>query len=114
MKAAVGKKLEHNLALTALRGPGDLLLRTVGVPGPVAIVSGAADDADIALAAGICARYSDGDAGRVLILVESDAGARELLAAPIAQAELVANSAGGLATPSAARSAVRRGSRVDP
>ena len=54
------------------------------------IVSGAANDADIAIAAGICARYSDGSAGQVRILVESDAGARELLADPIAQAELVA------------------------
>jgi hypothetical protein len=90
VKAAVGKKLEHNLALTALRAPGDLLLRTVGVPGPVAVVSGAANDADIALAAGICARYSDGRDGLVKILVESDAGARELLTDPIPVAELVA------------------------
>jgi hypothetical protein len=89
VKAAVGKNVAHNLALTALRGPGDLLLRTQGVPGPVAIVSGNASEADIAVAAGICARYSDGSDGRVRILVESDAGARELLSEPIAQAELV-------------------------
>jgi hypothetical protein len=90
VKAAVGKKLADNLALTALRGPGDLLLRTVGVPGPVVIISGAATDADVATAAGICARYSDGSAGPVRILVESDDGARELLTDPIPQAELVA------------------------
>lgn len=90
VKATVGKKLADNLALTALRGAGDLLLRTVGVPGPVIILSGAATEADIATAAGICARYSDGSAGRVRILVESDAGNRELLTDPIAPAELVA------------------------
>jgi hypothetical protein len=90
VKAAVGKKLEHNLALTALRGPGDLLLRTVGVPGPVAVISGAANAEDVATAAGIVARYSDGSAGKVLILVESDAGNREVLTEPIALAALEA------------------------
>ena len=90
VKAAVGKNAVHNQALTALRGPGDLLLRTQGIPGPVAIVSGDANEADIAVAAGICARYSDGRAGKVRIIVESGAGARELLTEPIAQDELVA------------------------
>jgi tRNA-uridine 2-sulfurtransferase len=90
VKAAVGKNAVHNQALTALRGPGDLLLRTGGVPGPVMIVSGAANEADIALAAGICARYSDGRTGRVRIIVESDTGEREILADPIPLAELVA------------------------
>jgi len=90
VKATVGKKLADNLALTALRSPGDLLLRTVCVPGPVLIMIGEANDADIATAAGICARYSDGNAGRVRISVESDEGARELLTEPIALDELVA------------------------
>jgi len=90
VKAAAGKNIADNRALTALRGPGDLLLRTCGVPGPVMIISGAAIDADIAIAAGICARYSDGRAGQVRIIVESDTGARELIADPIAQTELVA------------------------
>jgi hypothetical protein len=90
VKAAVGKNLADNRALTALRRRGDLLLRTQGVPGPVMIVSGAASDADIAIAAGICARYSDGRAGKVRVVVESDTGARELLTEPIAPEELVA------------------------
>jgi len=90
VKVSVGKNLAHNLALTALRSSGDLLLRTMGVPGPVAIVSGDANDADIATAAGICARYSDGHDGQVRIVIESDAGSRELLTEPIAPAELVA------------------------
>ena len=54
------------------------------------IISGIATDADVTVAAGICARYSDGSAGRVRILVESDAGAKELLTDPIEQSELVA------------------------
>jgi len=90
VKAAVGKNAAHNQALTALRGPGDLLLRTGGVPGPVVIISGAANEADVHVAAGICARYSDGSAGQVRIIVESDAGVREILAEPIAQTDLVA------------------------
>ncbi len=90
VKAAVGKNLEDNRALGALRGPRDLLLRTVGVPGPVMVLTGAAEEADVALAAGICAKYSDGRAGKVRVVVEGPDGARELLAEPIAQAELVA------------------------
>jgi hypothetical protein len=90
VKATVGKNAVHNAALTALRGPGDLLLRTGGVPGPVMIISGAASDADVRLGAGICARYSDGSDGRVRIIVEGDASAYELLADPIAENELTA------------------------
>jgi hypothetical protein len=88
--AAVGKNLAHNRALEALAGPGDLLLRTKGVPGPVAVISGAADDADVAVAAGIIARYSDGHAGQVRVVVEGGGDARELLVDPIAPAELLA------------------------
>jgi hypothetical protein len=90
VKAAVGKNDRDNRALVALRGPGDLLLRTQGVPGPAMILTGAADETDIAIAAGICARYSDGRAGRVRISIEGDAGARELLAEAISEAGLVA------------------------
>ena len=90
VKAAVGKNAAHNQALSALRGPGDLLLRTGGVPGPVIILSGAATEADVHVAAGICARYSDGSEGLVRIIVQSDSGEREILADPIPQAELVA------------------------
>jgi hypothetical protein len=90
VKAAVGKNLADNRALTALRAPGDLLLRTSGVPGPVMIISGAANETDVAIAAGICARYSDGRDGEVRIVIEGEDGTRELLANPIAQSELVA------------------------
>jgi hypothetical protein len=90
VKAAVGKNDADNRALAALRAPGDLLVRTHGVPGPVAVVSGAADEADLAVVAGICARYSDGRAGAVRVLVEGAAGTRELLTKAIAADELVA------------------------
>ncbi len=89
VKAAVGKNIADNRALTALHGPGDLLLRTVGVPGPVMIVTGAASDEDLAVAAGICARYSDGRGSQVRISIEGDAGAREMTAEAIAPAEIV-------------------------
>jgi len=88
VKAAVGKNADDNRALAALRGPHDLVLRTVGVPGPVAVVTGEASETDLALVAGILARYSDGS-GPVRVLVEGGAGARELLAERIAEAGLV-------------------------
>jgi hypothetical protein len=91
VKAAVGKNDADNRALLALRGPGDLVMRTHGVPGPVAIVSGAADEGDLAVIAGICARYSDGRAsGAVCVRIEEPAGERELVAGPIPEDELVA------------------------
>lgn len=91
VKATVGKNDEDNKALLALVAPGDTVLRTHGAPGPVAVVGGEAGEADIAVVAAICARYSDGRAaGTVRIRVEGPAGGRELLAEPIAEEELVA------------------------
>src|SRR5512139_4031507 len=55
VKATVGKNDADNRTLLSLRGPGDLVVRTHGVPGPVAVVSGAADEGDLAVIAGICA-----------------------------------------------------------
>ena len=66
-------------------------MSTHGVPGPVAIVGGAASEADLAVIAGICARYSDGRAaGAVRVVIEGPGGERELLAQAIADDELVA------------------------
>jgi hypothetical protein len=93
VKASVGKNDPDNRALAALRGPGELLLRTSGVPGPAAVVSGAATEADVALAAAICARYSDGrdgHGGPVRITVVDDGGSRELLVDPVCGAGLAA------------------------
>ena len=91
VKATVGKNDVDNKALLALRAPGDLLVRTHGVPGPVAIVGGVADEADVAVIAGICARYSDGRAaGAVPVRIEGPAGSRELLVRAITDEELVA------------------------
>jgi hypothetical protein len=91
VKATVGKNDADNRALLALRAPGDTLVRTHGVPGPVAIVGGAASETDLAVVAGICARYSDGRAaGAVRVVVEGPGGERELLAHAIADDELIA------------------------
>jgi hypothetical protein len=90
VKATVGKNDVDNRALAGLRGPGELLLRTVGVPGPVLVLQGAAGEADVALAAGIVARYSDGRAGTVCVAVVGDGGTREVQATAIGEAELIA------------------------
>ncbi|HEY5999201.1 MAG TPA: hypothetical protein VI078_07855 [bacterium] len=91
VKATVGKNDVDNKALLALRAPGDTVVRTNGVPGPVAIVGGAADEADLALVASICARYSDARAaGAVPMVVEGPDGARQVSAQAIGDEELVA------------------------
>lgn len=91
VKATVGKNDADNRALLALRAPGDTVVSTLGVPGPVIIVGGDAGEADLAVVAGICARYSDGRAaGAVRVRIEGPGGERELLARAIAEDELVA------------------------
>jgi hypothetical protein len=91
VKATVGKNDADNRALLALRAPADVVVRTHGVPGPVAVVGGMADEADLALVARICARYSDGRAaGAVRLRIEGPGGECDLLAEAIADDELVA------------------------
>jgi len=59
VKAVVGRNEEENDYIEREWGDG-ILLTTVDHPGPVVLVQGEADDADIEKAAAVTARYSDG------------------------------------------------------
>ncbi|HPB10449.1 MAG TPA: tRNA 4-thiouridine(8) synthase ThiI [Kiritimatiellia bacterium] len=59
VKCVVGRDARDNAALKAQRSSADVLLHTVDVPGPTALIPGAADDASITRAAGLCAAYAD-------------------------------------------------------
>ncbi len=58
-KLVVGRNQSENAVLMELIPPGDLLLRAVDRKGPIAVLSGAATEADRRIAAGIVASYAD-------------------------------------------------------
>ncbi|MCL1919779.1 MAG: tRNA 4-thiouridine(8) synthase ThiI [Kiritimatiellaeota bacterium] len=60
-KCIVGRDARDNAKLKEMRRDGDVLLHTVNVPGPTALLLGGAGDGDIAHAASICATYGDRD-----------------------------------------------------
>lgn len=59
-KVIVGRDKEENDAIFTLKGPQDAFLRVEGHGSPITLIRGVADEARIAIAAAICARYSDG------------------------------------------------------
>ncbi|HXZ36365.1 MAG TPA: hypothetical protein VEL68_10130 [Thermodesulfobacteriota bacterium] len=54
----VGRREEENQRLLDLSREGDTLLRVQGIPGPLGLLRGPADEEDLRLAASIVARYS--------------------------------------------------------
>jgi predicted ribosome quality control (RQC) complex YloA/Tae2 family protein len=85
VRAIVGRNAEGNRALERLAADGDLVLRTRTVPGPVVLLIGAYDADDVTMAAGLCARYSDGRSPRVQVSLRSGAEASERDVEPIAE-----------------------------
>ncbi len=59
-KCVAGRDARDNAELKKARGPDDLLLHTVDVPGPAVLMPGGGAAADVGLAAELCAAYSDG------------------------------------------------------
>ena len=59
-KLALGRNQEDNAALVAAARIHDFILRTPGLAGPVGVVSGTPDDADLHAAGAILASYSRG------------------------------------------------------
>jgi tRNA U34 2-thiouridine synthase MnmA/TrmU len=62
-KAVVGRTQRENEAILALRSSGNVLLTVDNYPGPVVLVGGAESDADLEVAAGLAAAYSDAPQG---------------------------------------------------
>ena len=75
MKVIVGRDQRDNEALETLVRPGDVVLKADFYPGPLVIVPQAPAGADLALAASLCASYSDAPLGEpVNVLMEGPAG----------------------------------------
>lgn len=58
-KIVVGRHKEENMTIRELAGPNDYLLKVEGFGSPAAVLLGNITDNAVALAASICARYSD-------------------------------------------------------
>ena len=89
-KCVAGRDSRDNAALKQARAEEDVLLHTVNVPGPTALIQGGASAADIALAAGICAAYGDhGDRTDITVKVVRKDGASENSVAPLAKEQFL-------------------------
>jgi len=85
-KCVVGRDAHDNAALKKSQCDGDVLVHTVNVPGPTLLIPCGADEADLALAAGICAAYGDhGEKASVIVRIVRGSAAEERAVAPLAK-----------------------------
>jgi len=85
-KCVAGRDSRDNMALRQAQRENDILLHTVNVPGPTALIPCGAGEEDVALAAGICAAYGDhGDRNDVTVKIIGKDGAEERVVAPLAK-----------------------------
>ncbi|MBN1671420.1 MAG: tRNA 4-thiouridine(8) synthase ThiI [Kiritimatiellae bacterium] len=83
IKLIVGRNERDNAALEGAAELYDLLLKTEGVPGPTGLLPLTACEAEIELAAAICARYSDSSPEKaVTVRVRSTRGTKRLEVRP--------------------------------
>jgi tRNA U34 2-thiouridine synthase MnmA/TrmU len=84
-KCVVGRNQEENQTLEEAAIAGDTLVFPVHVPGPVVLLPGRVGAADLELAGGICAAYTDKptDGGGILTQFQSDGVARECVVMPL-------------------------------
>ncbi len=85
-KCMVGRDSRDNAALKKSQMKDDVLLYTVNVPGPTALIPCGAGEEDIALAAGICASYGDhGTRTEVTVRIVHGDSLEERVVAPLAK-----------------------------
>lgn len=81
-KAVVGRNEKENAVLSGWANKGDILLEVVGYGSPVTLLKHARSEADIRVAASICARYSDCDSPSATIRVKTNNGQRVITVIP--------------------------------
>jgi len=87
-KLALGRNEADNVALVAAARADDVILRTPGMAGPVGVVSGSPDAADLQLAGGIVASYSKGKERTQVEVLAARAGSEErLIVVPLPREE---------------------------
>ena len=78
-KCIVGRDSRDNATLKDMRHNSDVLLHTVDVPGPTALLPSGASPADIALAASICATYGDrGERQQAIVRIHTTESTHEI------------------------------------
>ncbi|MCK4536741.1 MAG: thiamine biosynthesis protein, partial [Desulfuromonadales bacterium] len=83
-KLTLGRHQSDNEKICAAAKPEHVLLHTPGITGPVGLVSGQPNDADIEMAGAITASYGKGkDQDEIRVLAESGEGKRFFMAAPM-------------------------------
>jgi hypothetical protein len=88
VKVVVGRNHNENCRLMELKGADDVIFSTVGIPGPVALLAGAPSEADVQLAASLCARYCKAGEELVRVSLEGRGRSDEVEAAPISEEEI--------------------------
>jgi len=73
-KVVVGRTERENVAIRALRSPGDFLLQVEHYPGPLVLGRGVAAGEDLEMAAGLAAAYSDAPKGTAVTVTAEPGG----------------------------------------
>ncbi len=82
-RLAVGRNQQDNESLHGLAGERDLLVRVIGFSGPLGVLSGSPDEADVASAAAVVAGYGKGSGeGEVEVLVSGGGSERRVQVVP--------------------------------
>jgi len=88
-KCIAGRDARENAALKEMRQEGDVLMHTVDVPGPTALLPRGGGPADIALAASICATYGDrGDRQQAVVRIHAPDGTNDTGTPPLPRERL--------------------------
>jgi tRNA-specific 2-thiouridylase len=74
VKAVVGRTQRENEALLGLKTPGDYLVQVENYPGPIVLVRGGGSEADLEVAAGLAATYSDAPLGAPVTVSANNGG----------------------------------------
>jgi tRNA U34 2-thiouridine synthase MnmA/TrmU len=90
-KIIVGRNNEENDTIKSLSGPDDYIFDVPGYGSPLTLILGKATDGDIALAAALCARYSDAKELNVVIVSITKGGVGYTLAVHPAGEEVIDN-----------------------
>jgi len=88
-KLIVGRDARENAVIEASRELYDLMLKVESVPGPSALLPLTASEAELQLAARICASYSDSPRdGQVVLRVKSARGTDRITVSPVPRSEI--------------------------
>lgn len=82
-KCIVGRDSRDNTSIKKLYKEADTLVHTVNVPGPTALIAGAAGEEDTLVTASICAAYGDrGMRKEVIVRIQGPSGTKEISVPP--------------------------------